>query len=76
MRLLTVEEAAKELGISRALVYSLCATKRIRHERHGLGRGTIRIPEDAITEYRQGVTVEMSLVEHRPVKPRKYRHLT
>ena len=32
--------------------------QRIRHERHGMGRGTIRIPEDALDEYRQTVTVE------------------
>jgi hypothetical protein len=37
--------------------YALCAQKRLRHERHGLGRGKILIPEDAIAEYRRSVTV-------------------
>jgi len=42
---LSVREAADRLGVSTALVYALCARKRIRHERHGLGRGTIKITE-------------------------------
>lgn len=57
MRTFSVSEAATELGISSALVYALCASKRIRHERHGLGRGIIRISEEAIEEYRRSVTV-------------------
>jgi hypothetical protein len=39
------------------LVYALVAAKRIRHERHGLRRGAIRIPEDALEEYRRKCTV-------------------
>jgi excisionase family DNA binding protein len=57
MKLLTVKEAAEQLGISATLIYALCAGKRIRHERHGLGRGTIRIAEDALEEYRRSKTV-------------------
>jgi hypothetical protein len=41
--------------------------KMIRHERHGLGRGTIRIPQDALDEYRRGVTaVQPGNTEWRP----------
>jgi excisionase family DNA binding protein len=54
---MTVQEAAERLGVSVSLVYSLCASRRLRHERHGLGRGVIRIPPEAIEEYRQSVTV-------------------
>lgn len=50
---LTVKQAAERLGISQSLVYGLVAAGKIRHERHGLGRGTIRIPEDALEEYRR-----------------------
>jgi excisionase family DNA binding protein len=57
MKLFSVQQAAAQLGVSPGLVYALCASKRIRHERHGLGRGKIRIPEDAIEEYRRSVTV-------------------
>jgi excisionase family DNA binding protein len=56
-KLLSVREVAQRLGISGALVYALCLQRRLRHERHGLGRGTIRIPEEAIEEYRASVTV-------------------
>jgi excisionase family DNA binding protein len=54
---LTVKEAAARLGISPSLVYTLCARAKIRHERHGLGRGVIRIPPEALDEYRRGATV-------------------
>ena len=74
--MLSVRETAERLGISPALVYGLCARKRIRHERHGLGRGTIRIPEDALEEYRKGVTVGVTEAASVP-PPRtvKLRHL-
>jgi excisionase family DNA binding protein len=57
MKMFSVSEAAKELGVSAGTVYALCARRRIRHERIGVGRGTIRIPADAIEEYRSSVTV-------------------
>lgn len=56
--MLTVKEVAERLGISRALLYALLAAGKIRHERYGLGRGTIRIPEEAVEEYRQASRVE------------------
>jgi excisionase family DNA binding protein len=67
MRTFSVSEAAQELGISIGTVYGLCSRRRLRHERHGLGRGVIRIPEDAIEEYRRGVTV--SAAEATPAPP-------
>lgn len=54
---MTVKDAARELGISPALVYALCQAKRIRHERHGLGRGKIVIPCEALNDYRLRATV-------------------
>ena len=57
MRMFSVAEAAAELGVSRNLVYALCQCRKIRHERHGLGKGKILITEDALEEYRQRVTV-------------------
>lgn len=57
MKKVTVREAAQVMGISPSLVYALCAQKRLRHERHGLRRGKILIPEDALEEYRKSVTV-------------------
>lgn len=57
MTLLSVRAAAERLGISTGTLYALCAARKIRHERHGLGRGRIKIPEDALDEYRTQVTV-------------------
>ncbi len=78
MKLLTVREAAEQLGVSPGLIYGLCARRRLRHERYGLGRGTIKIPDDAIDEFRRSVTV-CDLDEGLPVRPRvpvKLKHLT
>ncbi len=61
--LLSVRQAAERLGVSAALVYALCEQRRMRHERHGLGRGCIRIPEDALEEYRKSVTVAVKRQE-------------
>ena len=58
MTLLTIKQTAERLSVSPALVYALCAQKRLRHERHGLGRGTIRISEEALEEYRRSARVE------------------
>lgn len=71
MKTYTVKTAAEELGISVALTYALVAAKKLRHERHGLRRGTIRIPEDAIEEYRRSVTEEAVTAG-----PRRFKHLT
>lgn len=70
--MLTVKQVAERLGVSPGLVYQLCAVGKLRHERHGIGRGTIRIPEDAIDEYRRSVTVVPAV----PQTVRKFRHLT
>jgi excisionase family DNA binding protein len=56
-RLLTIAEAADTLHLSSSTVRSLCQARKLRHERHGLGRGAIRIPPEAIDEYRAKVTV-------------------
>jgi excisionase family DNA binding protein len=57
--MLTVRQAAEKLGVSQALVYALVAARKIRHQRHGLRRGAIRIPEDALAEYQARCTVDV-----------------
>ena len=57
VKLLSVAEAAELLAVSPATVYALCSDRRIRHERYGRGRGTIRIPADALEQYRREATV-------------------
>ena len=72
MKMFSVREAAESLGISVSLVYALCAQKRLRHERHGLRRGKIVIPEDALEEYRRKQTVG---VEERGGPPPVLKHI-
>lgn len=57
--MLTVREAAERLGVSQALIYALVSARKIRHQRHGLRRGAIRIPEDALAEYQARCTVDV-----------------
>jgi excisionase family DNA binding protein len=59
-----VAEAAQRLEVSAGLVYALCAAGKLRHSRVGLGRGCIRIPEDAIREY-----LDRCMVGARPAVP-------
>jgi excisionase family DNA binding protein len=55
--LLTVKQAADQLGISTGTVFGLCASKKLRHLRLGAGRGTIRIRITDLAEYLDGATV-------------------
>lgn len=74
----TVKQAADHLGVSVSLMYALVAARKVRHERHGLGRGTIRIPPEALDEYRRecsvsgpaGASVPPPLPVVRPPRPR------
>jgi hypothetical protein len=59
MKRLTVLLTPAVPGISHSLVYELGKRKRIRHERHSMGRGKILIHEDALEEYRQKQTVDV-----------------
>ena len=53
MRRFYVKDAAKELGISLSLLYALLYERKIRHERHGMGRGRYVITEESLEEYRK-----------------------
>jgi excisionase family DNA binding protein len=78
MKSLSVRQAAEQLGVSAGTIYALCQRRRLGHERIGLGRGTIRIPEDALEEYRRRVTVaaEQSAPPPRSkVSQGQFRHL-
>jgi excisionase family DNA binding protein len=74
----TVAQVAEELQISTTLVYALVAAGEIEHERHGMGRGTIRITEAALQKYRERKTTkakgESVLLSPKP-PPVKLRHL-
>jgi len=61
--MLTVKRAAEILNVSPALVYALCAQGKLGHERYGLGRGTIRIREEALSQY-QAQAVQSPALTH------------
>lgn len=50
--MLTVKQAADQLGVSSTLIYTLCTRGAIAHERYGLGRGTIRLSQEALDDFR------------------------
>ncbi|MBQ0881940.1 MULTISPECIES: excisionase family DNA-binding protein [Streptomyces] len=54
-RLLTVAEAAEQLGTGERFIRRLIAERRIRYVK--LGR-PVRVPESAVTEYIEARTVE------------------
>lgn len=51
--MMTVKQVAAALSISPALAYALCAAGKLEHERHSLGRGTIRVAPEALQKYRE-----------------------
>lgn len=63
---LTVKQLAERWSVSRSIVYALVAGGVLPHVRVGLGRGTIRIEEAAVTEYekKHSRDDEQSYAEH------------
>ena len=66
---MTVRQVAERLGVSQALVYALVSAGKIVHERHGLGRGTIRVSEEALEAYRRSRSVGMQAEEAKGLPP-------
>ncbi len=58
MALLTVKAAAARLGCSPALVYLLCAERKLAHVRLGTARGTIRVEEADLEAFLADCKVE------------------
>jgi excisionase family DNA binding protein len=51
MKPLTVKQVAARWGVAKSTVYALVAAGRLPATRYGLGRGTIRISEEAVEKY-------------------------
>ena len=54
------EEKAEQLQVSVATVYVLCNRGKLPHVRIGVGRGTIRIREEDLTDFLETETVRMA----------------
>jgi excisionase family DNA binding protein len=66
--MLTVKEAAERLHVSPSLLYALCSRRAIAHERFGLGRGAIRISEEALAEFQERCRVRGSAAAALPAR--------
>lgn len=73
----TVKKAADRLCVSASTIYALIAARHLEHVRVGLGRGVIRIPEEAIVafEKRHAVAVTDPSVPLVAPSKRRLRHL-
>ncbi len=76
MAIFTVKQAAEQLGVTPATVYSLCGNRKLKHQRIGVGRGVIRIREEDLRAFSDGATVELesdsspNTTQLRHIKPR------
>jgi excisionase family DNA binding protein len=68
---LTVRQVAERLQVSTAVVYQLCAGRKLVHHRVGSGRGTIRIAEEDLAAFVEGCKVE----PHPPANAGALKHI-
>ncbi len=59
---LTVKQVAERLAVAETTVYLLCSESKIDHLRVGIGRGAIRISEEALDDFIQRATVRVGEV--------------
>ena len=59
MNYLTVKQVAERLAVAQTTVYLLCSESKIDHIRVGIGRGAIRISEEAVEAFIRGATVRV-----------------
>ena len=71
--LLTVQDVARRLKCSRALIYVLCEKGQLRHHWFGVGRGTIRVSESDLELFLQAAHVEPQRVA--PASPVVFKHI-
>jgi excisionase family DNA binding protein len=72
---LTVNQAAARVNVSASLIYALCASKRLRHSRIGLGRGCIRIEPVDLDEFVASQKVGGTPPKPAPLAPRQFKHV-
>jgi len=62
-----VKDVAERLEVGVSTVYQLIAEGRLDCDRHGVGRGTIRVSEEQLAEYRAAGRPEKATA-----RPRKW----
>lgn len=71
---LKIHEVAERLRISQACAYALVEAKELAHYRIGVGRGTIRVSEQQLSEYLERKKVEQGKATAQ-APPVQLRHL-
>lgn len=69
---LSVKEVSERLGVSRGCIYELVEQGLLAHLRIGVGRGTIRIPIEALEQYIAHAKVDRS--DANSMSDKKSRH--
>jgi excisionase family DNA binding protein len=59
MNYLTMKQVAERFAVAQTTVYLLCSESKIDHIRVGIGRGAIRISEEALDAFIKGATVRV-----------------
>jgi excisionase family DNA binding protein len=75
MALLTIKQVAERLAVSSATAYELCAQRKLAHLRLGVGRGTIRVDEQALDDFIKGTTVQPAEPAAPKAPPMRLKHL-
>lgn len=74
-KFLNVRDYAAAYGVSPATVYAMCSAGKLPHVRLGIGRGTIRISEDAVMQtYEQEKRQHEATAQDKPSRI-KLKHL-
>ena len=73
----SVREAAHWLGVSLAMIYSLCNARKLKHYRFGLKRGKIMIDEKDLESFKERQSVDTFDAPARKIRKRLVlKHLT
>lgn len=72
IRVLSVRQAAEQLGVAETTVYGLCRQNLLRHFRVGMGRGTIRVREEDLDKFIEDAVVQSE--EPTATQGRRSRH--
>ena len=74
--MLKVKEVAARLCLSPTCVYQLVGSGKLRSQRFGLGRGTIRVSDEDLTAYVDGCRDTKTGEASVPSRPVHLKHLT
>lgn len=70
--MLSVKQAAEEIGLTPDTLYRLCKAGKLAHYRLGAGGGAIRIKLEDLRAYLESCRVEGAVASSKPEKPLKW----